>query len=50
MENRVKEICKELDDMFYGCFVQKAVDKEHYETAQVAKELIDDLKSLKNKK
>jgi len=49
MENRVKEICTQIDDMFYGCFVQEAVDIEDYETAKVVKDFIDELDSVKNK-
>ena len=49
MENRVTEICNEINEMFYGCFVQEAVDKEDYETAQVMKDFIDEVESVKNK-
>jgi hypothetical protein len=43
MENRVKEICSEINDMFYACFIQEAVDKEDYETAQATKNIMDEL-------
>lgn len=49
MENRVKEICNEINETFYGCFVQDAVDVEDYETAKVFKDFIDKLDSVKNK-
>jgi hypothetical protein len=49
MENRINNICAEINDMFYGCFVQQAVDREDYETAKVCKDFIDELDLVKNK-
>jgi hypothetical protein len=49
MDAKLKEICDSIDNMFYGRFVQDAVDVEDYESAQVMKDFIDDVNKLKEK-